>query len=205
MGDVLFSKVVLTKAVQVIVFLFAAFGGFLAKMAPPEDATAPFAVGISSFLALCVLLFVSAVSKNLPTEQFKKRWLLASGICFMGSLIATPFYLYNFDRLTFTLPPEAPTTRHVRGTEWTALGQRLRHDHPYLSVSKLVDQSGGRVIIDEMWTPESIRLSRLILTGNYILLVLSIATTVACLTEGILRDGKALAAGEAKDTGGFSA
>src|SRR5437870_1178861 len=108
------TRTIVTKAIELIGFLFAAFGGFLTDIAPPEGDDARYSVGITSFLALIVLLFASAIAKNLPVRKFKRICLIAAAIFFCSAVVSTFWYKHNLDRLTFAYPPEAIRAQYIK-------------------------------------------------------------------------------------------
>jgi hypothetical protein len=178
---------VLARAIQVVAFLFAAFGGFLGNVAPPEDANPLFAVGFASILALCVLLFVSAVVRKKQTQpRLRAIFLGAAAVLFVTAVVSGLFYNSNLNHLTIAVPPERPTERHVVGTEFTPFGQAERDKAPDKSLSEFVYDLGGVKQIEAIWVRESVNHAKTVLTVNYIVLVLGIAGTVFCLAEGIL-------------------
>ena len=180
------SKDLLAKAVEIITFLFAAFGGFLKQVAPPEEANAQFAVGASSILALIALLFVTAVAKQQARKKYKKIWLAASLAFFLCAVIATFFYKQKLDELTFPYPPENTRTEYVRGTVFTSEAESYRVAHPEKTISEIVGDYGGLADRELVWTPESIRSAKLQLTVTYVILVLTLATAIFSLVEGVL-------------------
>jgi len=180
------TREILSRSVEVVAFIYAAFGGFLQNIAPPEEANARYAVGISSILALCVLLFISSVTKGQPKRKYKRRWLTAAGVLFAVAIAAAFAYRWNIDRLTFPFPPESRAAEYVAGTELTSLAKELLEESPGITTSELVDRSGGLAMRGRVWTEESIRVAKMTLSVNYVLLTLSLATVLFCLTEGIL-------------------
>src|SRR5271170_716062 len=115
------------KAVGVVSFLFAAFGGFLKDLAPPPETGAWKWVGISSFTILIVFLFVSALSAGRSNRKVRRAWLIVSA-CFLAFAIASGIaYGAALDRLTFWYPPGNATDRYVAGTVLTPKGQTF---HP---------------------------------------------------------------------------
>lgn len=184
------TKRILSRSIEIVVFVFAAFGGFLKNVAPPEEANARYAVGISSMLALCVLLFISSISKGQPKRKFKKRWLMAAGILFGVAVIAAFAYRWNIDRLTFPFPPENQTAEYVAGTKLTKIAKEFLEENLEITNSHLVDKFGGLAMRELVWTAESIRSAKMVLTINYVLVTLSLTATVFCLTEGILLQRK---------------
>jgi len=181
------TRVLLIKSTEIVTFLFAAFGGFLLKVAPPEAGGAQFGVGISSILTLCVLLYISAVSLNLPQHVYEKRWLIAAGVSFVIALSASFFYQSNFLKYTFHYPTESSEEIYFRGTTMTEkaeeyCGKRFE----IVTVQDCVGDFGGLATRGRVWQPDSIQTATLFLTSNYIVVILSLATTIFCLTEGIL-------------------
>ena len=175
-------KKLLASFVQVIEFLFAAFGGFLANIAPPAQTNPKFAVGLSSFLALIALLVVSALAKSAPAAKFRKRWITAGIICFVITVVAGLFYPWVLGRLTYSYPPppDAAVAWHINGWELTSTAKTFIAKHPG-------QYSPGQLELklpsDDIWTPESIAKAKMILLINYLALVLSIASAIFCLLE----------------------
>lgn len=180
------TREVLTKAVEVIGFLFVAFGGFLANFAPPEGDDAAYAVGITSFLGLIILLFASALAKNLPSRKYKKIWLIAAGVFFVAAVVSSILYKQNLTQLTFAYPPDAVKAEYIKGTELTPEAKDYQ-DKTKKSDSSLVAAFGGPTKREQVWVGESIKHARLVLTINYSILVLSLASAIFSLTEGILK------------------
>lgn len=190
------TKSTLSKSIQVVTFLFAAFGGFLLKIAPPEGTESRYAVGISSFAALFVLFFISAVTKKQVHVRYRNFWLTTSALFFLIALIASLFYLSNFDKMTFVYPPGAQQAKHIAGTELTPDAARYLKENPFKTPSELVAAYGGLAYVDRVWTRESIRKSKIVLTINYISIVLGISTMIFSLTEGILAVSKKTQVGQ---------
>jgi hypothetical protein len=184
------TKDLLAKAIAVITFLFAAFSGFLTNIAPPEDTESSFAVGLSSFAALAIYLVLTAISKNQQRTKHKAIWLSVAMASLAISLVAAFVYKSNLDELTFGFPPETQTSRYVRGTEFTPDADQYRTANPQKTVSEIVADHGGIPSKELVWTPDSIGNAKLKLTMIYVLLVLSIATTVFSLSEGLLGESK---------------
>src|SRR6266851_1024902 len=111
----------LATFIQVVVFLFAAFGGFLKNIAPPAQTNPKFAVGLSSFLVLILLLIVSAVAAGSPEKKARKTWITVGGVLFLVAITAGILYPWTLDKLTYAYPPppDAPEAWHVNGWELT--------------------------------------------------------------------------------------
>lgn len=179
------TKAILSKGVQIITFIFAAFNDFFFNIAPPGDMNSSYAIGISSFLALFILLFISAISRNQPKKKYKKIWLAMSMIFFVIALIASGFYKSNFEKLTFVYNPEGETKRHIAGTTLTFEAKKYLEGNPLTTTSKLVADFGGIENLELVWTRDSVHKAKMMLTFNYILLILTIAAMIFCLTEGV--------------------
>jgi hypothetical protein len=179
------TKQVLGKGVEVIVFLFAAFGGFLNDIAPPGEADSRFAIGVGSFLALIVLLLATAFSKDLPIRRYKKTWLTVASAFFLAAICAALFYKSNTDRLTFPYPPESTRAEYVSGTELTS-DARAYKEKTGKTTAEVVAAYGGLASRERVWTPASIRRGKMVLVASYLALILSLASSIFCLTEGVL-------------------
>jgi hypothetical protein len=177
---------ILVKSIQGVMFIFAAFGGFLRDIAPPEEGGTRFAVGISSVLALCVLLYVSAISKKLHLKEFKTTWLIAAGAFMVVALIAALLYQSNFLKYTFHFPYDDSEEIYFGGTAYTATATQYRQENPEKSIQQVLLDFGGLEARRKVWPERSIRAAMLRLTLSYIAFVLSIAAAIFSLTEGIL-------------------
>ncbi len=184
------TKLILSKSIQVITFLFAAFNNFLLNIAPPGEAESRYAIGISSMLSLFVLLFISAVSKNQSRTRYRRIWLSASLLFFIMTLISSVMYKSNLDKYTFAFPPESQKAEYIAGTTFTPEAINYKRENPLKTQSELVADFGGVAFIERIWALDSIRRSKLILTINYVIVVLSLASAIFCLTEGVLTEPK---------------
>ncbi len=180
------TKTILVKAIQVIVFLFAAFHNFLFNIAPPGEMNTRLAVGFGSMFSLFILLFLAAVARSMGRKRFKKIWLGASVCLFAVALGVSYVYTMNLDRLTFPYPPENVKKEHIAGTEYTREARNYLRDHPSRTPAQLVADFGGLENVERVWTKDSIQKAGTTLLWNYVVVVLSIATMLFCLTEGIL-------------------
>lgn len=169
-------------------FLFAAFGGFLSGIAPPGQTNPKFAVGLGSFLALLVLLIVSAVAKDSSAKIFKRRWMIAGIICFIVAVPLGFLYPWTLEKLTYPYPPspDEPVEQHVSGFELTETAKKYIEMNPG-------NHSPGQLELklpsDDIWTADSVLKAKMLLLANYIALVLAIATAIFCLLEANLKSG----------------
>ncbi len=183
------SKAVILTAVQVVGVLFAAFGGFLAELAPPGEADARFATGVGSLLTLCLLLGVKAVTRTAPAPRARRAWLAVSAVLFVGAAVSVLVYKADLERLTYGYPPEAPTAVHVAGTERTPPALDRAASHPHEPTAHTVAAFGGPTASELIWTPASIDAAARRLIVGYLAFVLCLAGTVFCLVEGALGAG----------------
>jgi hypothetical protein len=182
-------RVILAKAFEAVTFLFAGFGFFLKKIAPPDRVSetgsgpAPFAVGLASVLAMLVLLYVSALAAQRRT-QYRRRWLIASGISLtIAPLLGLGYFLAQ-SRLTVAFPPDAPDHLWVAGTYLQSKPAELRAGG--MSNGALLDYYGGPKYIDKVWPAQAQDQAQIILVTLYVAFVLSVACTVFCITEALL-------------------
>jgi TRAP-type uncharacterized transport system fused permease subunit len=180
------NKQVLASAIEVVAFLFAAFGGYFTAIAPPEDAAQPMMVGFVSLLALCVLLFVAVMARRRMTRSRRRTWLITAGVAAVIALLSGLRYVHSTDRLTFRYPPETPMERYVAGTEFTDEAGSYAREHPSRTTAEIVADFQGPRFRERVWVPDSIRSSRLQLSINYTTLVLSFSIAIFCLSEGLL-------------------
>jgi len=174
----------LSKCIEVVIFFFAAFGGFLKNIAPPEEVDSTFAIGISSICTLFILLLISSmIRRKQSNENEQKKWVFCSLIFFVITIVLSIFYKMNIDLLTFPFPPESPKAYYIAGYELTTLAEEYKKKYPLKTISEIVDEHGGLPYRDLVWTAYSIRHAKLILLVNYLCLVLSTATMLFCLTE----------------------
>jgi len=174
-------KRVLISFVQVVLFLFLAFGGFLKKIAPPDE-TKTYYVGILSFLVLIALLIVSAIARRAPGPKNRRAWTIAGAVCFASAIPCALLYPQTLAKYTYGYPPENPTQVRVKGSdgdltedakEWAK--ENPRDSTPGLLARKLPQ--------DDVWTLESIQHAKTMLLVAYASLVLTLATAIFCLLE----------------------
>ena len=179
------TKRILTRAVEIVTFVFAAFGHFLLGIAPPEEGRLGISAGIASILAVTVLLYISALAHSLPAKKHKRRWLVAAGGFLALVVVAFPWYRSNLAKYTFAFPSSNSPNVFVRGTELTPEAKRYRDRYPMKTVQDVVADFGGTEARTLVWTEPSIRHASLILGIHYLVVTLGVATAIFCLTEGI--------------------
>jgi NADH:ubiquinone oxidoreductase subunit 3 (subunit A) len=176
------NRNILIRGIEVIGILFAAFGGFLAGIAPPQAADAKYAVGISSFLALIILLTAATLSK----KKYQKAWIIAAIALFIAAIGAAYYYKITYDALTFEYPPGSTQVEHITGTELTPRAKDYKQKNNGISNAQLLARFGGLENKGKVWTEESVNSARTKLIASYVVLVLAIAAAIFALTEGAL-------------------
>jgi hypothetical protein len=175
-------KRVAAWGIEIATFFFAAFGGFLTKIAPPDQTGASYAVGTLSFLVLIMLLIISAAGRTRPTKTARRWWIASGSACFLLALPAVTLYYQAWQENTYSFPPEKSLQQHVRGfdTDRTELTQNWILKHPTEASPADLE---ANLPYNQIWKPESIVKAnrRLLLTYGWV--VLSLATSVFCLVE----------------------
>lgn len=180
------NRNILIKGIEIVGILFAAFGGFLAGIAPPQAADARFAVGLSSFLALIILFTIAALSKKMR----QRIWIIAAVILFIVSAGTAYYYKTSFDALTFEYPPGNPQVEHIAGTDLTPAASEYKRQHEGISNAQLLAKFGGLPNMGKVWPDTSVNSARIRLIASYVILVLSTASAIFALSEGALVKGK---------------
>jgi hypothetical protein len=175
------EREMLGKAVEVVTFLFAMFGGFLSGIAPPER-VGTFAVGFGSFLALILFLFVAVIAKGRFSRQRRKIWLAVAGSLAAMALSSGVLYQQKRSDWTFAYPPENGAEELLGGTVYQPRALADKEQRGW-SVSQLVAEYGGPSNRHLIWTEESLGRARTFLTLLFLTLVLSLAGTIFCLVE----------------------
>jgi hypothetical protein len=172
----------LASSIEVVVFLFAAFGGFLGKVAPPEETNPSYVVGIVSFLVLILLLIVSAFSRRPRGRNRRGAWIAAGIASFLIAVSSAFLYPRMLHKYTYSDSLEKPTEVRVHGSEsgLTELAKEWVRENPL--------DANPAVLVrkfppGQVWTPESIENARTVLLATYSTLVLSLATAIFCLLE----------------------
>jgi len=176
------NRNLLVKGIELVGVLFAAFGGFLVGVAPPQAADAKFAVGISSFLCLIILFTIASLSKMGP----RKAWVITAVCLFVIAVVGAYYYKVTRDSLTFEYPPGNANAEYVAGTELTPLAQAQKGLHPGISNSQLLAGFGGLQNRGKVWPDSSVNRARTKLVASYMVLVIALASSIFALSEGAL-------------------
>lgn len=187
------STVVLKRAIEVLAVLFAAFGGFLLDIAPPDDPVPGYAAGVTSIAALVVVLLLSASAKDQPPRRYKAMWLSGAAICLVLALWASDRYRRDLGSMTFPCITENYSGRLVHGGtafKDTPIGKRAKRlCDEGLTPEKIARKWAWDVQL--IWKDEALEKARRTLRWGYFAFVITAVGAVFSLTEGILVTGKA--------------
>jgi hypothetical protein len=175
-------KGLLIWGIKIVAFLFAAFGGFLTKFAPPSQIGVKFPVGIASFLLLVVLLIVKALGRQVPGKLYRRRWIFAGVICLPIALVAGVLYSQAWEKYTYGFPCEQPRVQHVKAADvsLSELARKWVHDNPLQSSACELEMN---LPTDQIWSPEAINAASRTLLLTYVGMVLTLATALFSLVE----------------------
>jgi hypothetical protein len=175
-------KGILVWGVEIVAFITSVFGGFLTKIAPPDQTGASYAVGIVSFLLLITLLLISALGRQPGKKARNKLWIIAGAACLAMAIPAAFVYSGELDRYTYWYPPEKPVARHVQASmnDLTELARDYVLKNPNDSSPAELERN---LPSDQIWNKNAIARANRLLLLTYLWLVLSLSTAVFCLIE----------------------
>jgi hypothetical protein len=175
-------KGILVWALEVVTFVTSAFGGFLTKIAPPDQTGASYAVGIVSFLVLIILLIVSALGRQPGRKTSNRLWIIAGALCLALAIPAAFLYSGELDRYTYWYPPEKPVARHVQASMDDLT--ELARDYAQRNTSDSSPAELERNLpSDQIWTRKALARTNRLLLLTYLWLVVALSTAVFCLIE----------------------
>jgi hypothetical protein len=183
---------ILKNGIQLIVCLFAAFGGFLLNIAPPQGGGVKLSVGIAQFIALALMLYLSAFSVYslvLNKKRYKKNyraWLMICGIALVLTLVSSLGYFQQYDHLV--LKVENWDTTFVRGRlspeslkicREDKLGDGDQCEHELLRNFYTAEQVSAGML----WTNASVRSSKMKLLIWYLSFIIMLSLTLFSAIE----------------------
>jgi hypothetical protein len=177
-------KKILASFIEVVTFLFASFGGFFGKIAPPDQVGAAYPVGILSFLLLILLMAISVMGRNAPRKAGRNNWLIAGILLFVLALPASFMYPYMIGHYTYPQDSELSKRRISASDEYlTSDARQYKLANPTATPEDL-DQNlpDGHV-----WTQAGIEQAEVRLLVAYTCLVLSLSGAIFCLLEAKVR------------------
>jgi hypothetical protein len=181
-------KQLLASFIEVVTFLLASFGGFLKNIAPPDSVGASFPVGALSFLALILLMIISAVSRNVSSGKTNRWWIAAGMMCFVFAVPSILIYRNMLGSYTY------PQSQELSKRQISAPDQYLTPEAAqYKMANKSVtNEELVRNLPDGgVWTQAGIENARTRLLASYACLVLVVCAAIFCLLEAnMFGDGK---------------
>ena len=182
---------ILKSSIQIIVVLFAAFGGFLLHIAPPGGII-KLSVGIAQFITLCILLYVSAVSVYslaLNRRHYKKNyrtWLILCGTALVSTVITSVIYFKQHNHLVIKV--DRWDAIYVRGTLSDKSLQICKEEKisgEHGCEMELLNNFYTAEQVEEgyLWSRESIKSSQLTLLICYLAFILSLSITLFSAIE----------------------
>lgn len=175
-------RTVVAKMMEIVVFLFAAFDGYLEQLAPTEGFSTQPALGIASFATLVLLLAISALALRFGRPSHGVYWFLAGVVLSAACWQAYRVYTESYAELTVVYSYDPQKRRQVRGTVLMPDAGAVAEKRG-LGAGKLFDHFNGDR--EKVWTAESIRTAEGRLQREYVFFVLALAATIFCLIEAI--------------------
>jgi hypothetical protein len=177
-------KGLLALFIEVVTFLFAAFGGFLKRIAPPDPVGAAYPVGIMSFLMLGILLFISAMSRHKATPAADRKWIIAGVALFLLALPPSFLYPYLLSLRTYPHQSELRDRQISASDEYlTSDARRYKLSNPEATAEDLTHNLPD----GDVWSQAGLERTELELLVVYSCLVLTLSGTVFCLLEANIR------------------
>lgn len=173
-------RTLLVTALEVVTFVFSSQQGFLKAIAPPEEASPSYLVGIVSFLVLIILLIISAIGRSKPGQDFRRGWIIAGSVF---ALLALPGALLYPDYLRRYTWRDAQHIQHLQGTNdgLTPLARGYMLNHPDQSSPEQLSLDFDQP--EDIWTKESLTGAGERLRDLYAWLVITLAASIFCLLE----------------------
>jgi hypothetical protein len=187
------------RAIQLVASVFAAFGGFLANIQPPQQAYRGFSVAFAAVLATLALLLLSALGRKWAKSTIYNGLCLAFGVVLIvGVAVAGVRYQDLTLMRTVDVGSGAKPQRMVIGTQLTGAAAEWINQNP-CSIQNPYSCSTQRLLthfgtdsIDLVWTKDSILESVKILNDVYLTFAVLLSSSVfvlgECVGEHFLRN-----------------
>ena len=184
------ARTILGRVFATITPIFAAFGGVLVDIAPPSDRPGQsdyIAVGIASLGSAAIMLLVMALTQKWSQQKRRRFFIPAAVFSFVVGLVGVVLYVGWFRHHTVLYPPEAAhPVRSVMGNEHLPDPARYVDKYPEMQDNPvgLLRKFGGKP--SSVWTATSIEAVRSWLLATYTVIAMLLASTLICLSEGVL-------------------
>ena len=155
---------------QAALSFLSLFGGFLNRIAPPEG-VAKLWTGLAALVAGSAILAVKVFAHLSAGSTSAYLWGELALFLLAASLVLCFVYISSFQDRTI----DYPGGRRITGTagEYSEDARKYLAAHPNLPRKDLLFEFVGNV--EKVWTPESLRKSRLVLGLEYALLIAGLA------------------------------
>lgn len=185
----------IAKAIQIIIFVFGAFGGFILKVSPPDHANGlPLANGMVQFGALIMLLAAAAAVRsfmfkgNRIQTKTVKIWAIVTGV-FIALFLLMGVIYYNH-MTDFTVYQGKWDERFIKGKSMTARSLEIcaeeKRSDPEDCESFLLNDyySSDEIAFQHrLWKAAEVNDRKKTLFRDYIIMILSLCTALFSLVE----------------------
>jgi hypothetical protein len=189
------------RALQAVASVFAAFGGFVVNIQPPEEAYLGYSIALAGVLSALLLLLLSAVGRSVANFVTYRRVCLILGAALIVGVGAAGVSYQNVVLVRTLDIPGANGSKPAKviiGTELTPAARKWVQDNPcslempFSCSNRSLFMHFGLDAKELVWTRESILESVRILNDLYLTfaVLLSSSTFVLCecLGESFLVD-----------------
>jgi hypothetical protein len=183
---------ILALAIQAVVSVFAAFGGLVVNIQPPEEAYRGFSIGFAGVLSALVLLLLSAVGRQAADSVPYNRICLVLGALLIAGVGVTGTMYQN---LVLTRTVDMPSVNGGKaekvaiGTDFTPAAKTWVGEHPcsikepYSCSNKYLFVHFGEDARELVWTRDSILASVEMLNNLYLAFAVLMSSAVFVLGE----------------------
>ncbi|MEX2697100.1 hypothetical protein [Rhizobium mongolense] len=188
------SHIVL-RAGQLVGSILALFGSVLLTVAPPLPGSVCDGPGseetngyLASFIVLALTLVVIAATRRRRTKARQRNWFTLAVWLFAASIILAPTYIAIRQSLTAPVIDAAPGSsgnRAVIGLWTNDESLRKALDRGYNSSTAMIRFFGCDAVVPQLWSPEAITISYLLLMTLYLACLLAIVTCLLSISEGV--------------------
>ena len=180
---------------QAVIFLFAAFHGYLSELAPPAPIfggiDAREAAGFASFVSLLVFLLAKLWMRASVISPRKWR-LIVTAISFLFVAVSVVYFNFLIDRTLVFEAESGKSARQVVGTivtpEYAGHVEVLRTKKRREPLPEEILENAGNDLraIRSIWTPASTRHAHNFLVLLYAAMVALLALSLAMAAEALL-------------------
>lgn len=181
------TQALLALAIQLVVFLFGAFGGYLDDMAPPPGPVGgvpeKWAAGYASFAGLLTFLALRSLVPLVPWPRI--TWWAISVSLAVAFLYSGATYQERMSELTFRFDLTDPPTIVILGSGPGCF------DTLTTSLTTYIQEAGSRPrnAVAECWSSEALQSSHRSLYRAYTFMVFTLLASLAGFSQVLLGEG----------------